>query len=485
MKTTSDSIFQLVKRLDAFEKRYIRQHLDGDGDSIYRKAFDQMDKMQAYDEEKLLQKIGNPKSFTTLKNQLKHSILEALVIAHRDKDTRSKILWSIDKARWLGEKGGEKEALKRLKKIREECEADFRWTYALQALQEEKWLSMGAGIERNEEIRRKELDLMRKQESDSAYYMLVRRIMDFRYRKERSRNEAQQAELDSIMDSEYLKDDTKASTPVSRYFYHTIFGIYYSILSDDAESLESYRAALQVYSDFPRMRANRPLDYFLRLNSFASKLSIHGLTAELRDIIQSIRMFAGSSEARGIKNVQAQAFIYCFTHEAQALGFERDWKKSLELVRSVEEEYEPHLEGVNDHHASVFLYRCMIVCFWSKDYDECLDWILALRQKPEESMPIGHIVAAILEILCHIFLDNLELAENLMRNRERSWNKKDQLYPAEKFLLSSFRKMVSKPKGEWSGYLKSLQPEIRSWRDDSKQAVLLQYFEFDEWAEGM
>ena len=119
----SEQLFTIIKSLTKAEKRNFRlyvQRLQSNEDVLYVRLFDLLDKSEEYDEENVLEKLGDiPKSkFVNLKRHLYTQILKSLRLIHENIES-IKVREQIDFAHILYSKGLYLQAFKLLDRVKE------------------------------------------------------------------------------------------------------------------------------------------------------------------------------------------------------------------------------------------------------------------------------------------------------------------------------------------------------------------------------
>ncbi|MEO5906631.1 MAG: hypothetical protein ABIQ11_07890, partial [Saprospiraceae bacterium] len=119
----SEQLFTIIKSLTKAEKRNFRlyvQRLQSNEDVLYVRLFDILDKLEDYDEEKVLEKLGDiPKSkFVNLKRHLYTQVLKSLRLIHENIES-IRVREQIDFAHILYSKGLYLQAFKLLDRVKE------------------------------------------------------------------------------------------------------------------------------------------------------------------------------------------------------------------------------------------------------------------------------------------------------------------------------------------------------------------------------
>ena len=140
---SNDELFQLIKSLDKTEKRLFKlyvKRISGTDDLKMITLFDALDKMEEYDEDKLLQKNKSLKKqqLSNMKTYLYRQILSCLRQVSDDDNVDMQLHEQMGYARILYNKGLYHQSLKVLDKLKQNARLHYHVTYQLQALIFEK-----------------------------------------------------------------------------------------------------------------------------------------------------------------------------------------------------------------------------------------------------------------------------------------------------------------------------------------------------------
>lgn len=147
-----DSLFNLIKVLTPAEKGYFKKYVQHNENkpTSYIRLFDAINAQEIYDEEKLKKKIGKDLSnFSAAKNYLYDSILNSLIVSHRQTDLYSQMTDSLVKADILAMRHLSDESIEYLDKAHVLADKNFEPSIHLQAFDR---LLMIATVQNNLEL---------------------------------------------------------------------------------------------------------------------------------------------------------------------------------------------------------------------------------------------------------------------------------------------------------------------------------------------
>lgn len=418
-----DSLRKLIKGLSASEKRYFRLYAQRSGDGanhlslfevlIKDPSLTDNDMRQRYDAEKWAANLP------VTKNHLKHQILDALVHFGRESGERNTTEHGIRKAVALHAHGCTADAVELLKKLEQRAADGLFWNTALQAVQLLKTMQYGDGIVVNRQLLEREQQYLNNMLNESVYYSLIRELLNIRLGSGSVRDDSERARLDALIQDQLMNDIERAVTPVSKYYFHTFWGICHSLLLDPESSEQSYLQSLQLLRSVPALAAGRAQDYFNRLNSYVSKLSAKGFTPEFTDWLNQLRDAPSTPIFKDLADVKKLTTVYAANHELQAYFHENNFSQGAKRADELWAEVTAAFEPVKEPFRLVFLYNGMVLHVMAGEYQASKRWIRAILEMPGEASMLTRQLASLLNIIVRYELGDLELVESLLRSQKR------------------------------------------------------------------
>lgn len=418
-----DSLRKLVKGLTASEKRYFRLYAQRGGDGAnHLSLFEVLAKDPQLADNDIRQRYGSEKWAANLpvtKNHLKHQILDALVHFGRESGERNSVEHGIRKAGKLHAHGCTDDAVELLKKLEHRAADGLFWNTALLAVQLLKTMQYGDGIVVNRQLLAREQQYLNNMLNESAYYALIRELLDIRLGSGSVRDEAERERLEQLMQHRLVNDMERAMTPVSKYYFHTFWGICHSLLLDPDSSEQSYLQSLQLLRSNQALAAGRVQDYFNRLNSYVSKLSAKGFTPEFTDWLNELRAAPSTPIFKDLANVKEFTTVYAANHELQAYFHEQRFNDGAKRADELWAEVRIAFAPVKEPFRLVFLYNGMVLHVMAGEYQRSTRWIRAIIEMPGEASMLTRQLALFLNIIVRYELRDFELVESLLRSQKR------------------------------------------------------------------
>lgn len=484
-RRTNDLLAELIKSLSSSEKRYFRLFAERHSShNNYLKLFDAIAQQEVYDETKLKQQLADEhwlKNLAVVKSQLKQLVLESLVQFNRTSDDRSKLDHETKKAIELGQKGFKKEASDALEKIQTKAEKSLYWMQALTAVQWQKKFLYTGSIDVNRKLAEDEQRLLGFMSNEGEYYQLIRELIHIRFKTEVVRESETRQQLNELKTNSLLANFEEAKTLLSQYFYHTFHGIYHSLINETENSEKAYYRALVLLRENPDFAASRAEDYFMRLNSYVSKLSAAGLTNEFRDWLAELRKAPENAVFKTLTNVGELTTVYAANHELQAYFHAKNYDAGSNRAEQLFAEVTAAFPKVRDQWQLVFLYNGMVLHFMDGRYRESLKWIRAIEETPGTESELIRELAAMLHIMVRYELEDTELLESLLRSTDRSLKKEGRFFKIEQAMIEHYRNLLKTPKIDQQELWETLKVKFVTFKNDPSEKAFFAYFDFVEW----
>jgi hypothetical protein len=418
-----DSLRKLIKGLSASEKRYFRLYAQRSGDGANHLAlFEVLVKDPSVTDNDVRQRHRSEKwalNLPVTKNHLKHQILDALVHFGRENGYRNTIEHGIRKATMLHDHDCTADAVELLNKLEKRAADGLFWSSALQAVQFLKAIQYGDGIDINRQLLAREQQYLNYMLNESAYYALIRELLNIRLGSGLVSSEAERTRLEELRQHALVTDMELAITPIAKYYFHTFWGICHSLLLDSDASEQSYLRSLELARDVPALAAGRIKDYFSRLNSYVSKLSAKGFTPVFNEWMKELRSAPTTPMFKDLMHVKELTTVYSATHELQAYFHEHSFGQGAKRADELWAEVTAAFEPVKEPFRLVFLYNGMVLHVMAGEYQTSKRWIRAILEMPGEASMLTRQLASLLNIMVRYELGDLELVESLLRSQKR------------------------------------------------------------------
>ncbi len=481
---SSNELHQLIQSLSMNEKRHFKllsQRHALKGGNSYIQLFDSILDQEEYNEGELkrnLDKAGRLR-FATEKNYLQGLIIDSLIHFHRSRQSVAvyQKLISID---ILYEKKMFKACLKQARKGKVETLKLEKLFPALSFIRWEAALLTVTGGE-------SEMDAVIQEERDAIAALDVQaEIMQysFRLRNLLSTAKVKQDELKSIisgMDNVMKKaEKDKSRTFLTIYYYHSALAMKAAFMGSHEDRKKSYRLIHKHLETHPWFIADIPHIYNNNMNNIVNACIFLDQYEEAMSWIEQQRGFMSKIN---LKNEAMMARIFLNTHENEIFIYSRqkDYKKGIPLVKSVEQGLRKFGEYYQGEQYDVIL-SLAILLYGGKDLRGAARWLnrIASVRTAVQLRPEILITAKLALLIVHY--ENKEENIGYLLKSSRKWLEKSGLFKSAgifvEFIEAMHDKLPAKEKKircirQWNAFRKA--------QEDPNEKLISKYFDFENW----
>jgi hypothetical protein len=472
----SDALFVLIKSLSKSEKRYFRlQPMAEDGQ--HRLLFDAMEKLNEYNEEKLLKLLkGSPitDAISIAKNRLYHTLLKSLAAFHHKATARAEVmrlLQSIevlymrelfeqaDKLVYSAQKIARKHELSALQlelnewkeRILESMNIPANERYEMLSSNYSEMKAVLSSIQNEKEI------AFMKWSWFAGYYTNGQP----RQTEEQSHNEDLLHEIDTI-------------TPISQEAQIKLLQLKGAVLLSarkPKESLSSITELLELLKTC-EVKGNENTSILRNALANAAVISAQLKNAEsaFEYLSQLEACFVGSENQWLLRSTALTVFLL---QKNNAAAYDYIAEHKEDLTRS---------ESEFDIRASHVLFQCAVVCFIQEEFKESERFIQRfLQSTPSNELLHLQCIAQVFNLIVQIELNNDRYIPYALRNVQRFLITRNKAFEGEKKILQFINETLKKRKSiqdkELWGWLESELLEVKM-----TDPLFFTYFDFHKWA---
>ena len=450
----SKNLFQLIKKLSPNEKGYFKKvskiH-STEGNNIYLRLFDILDKQTHYDKKKVDASFGNKKTIEqlpVLSNYLYHSLLDTLEEFHSGKTAESKLKKLIGNAEQLFIKGLYEQARSLINKVKIKAEQGENFLLILQIYAFEGRLAL---VEQDLENLKKHADLINdsqkmvheKYKNYSEYRQLVSHLFYLSKSSGRHlKSEHDQLELQKIMSNPLLADRSAALSVSALNNFLLIHSYYHDIKKDKSisESTKYNVERLKLMEDHIEYTSQSPHIYISALNNVllnageAYNLTLFKLYLDKIKNASAILKIKFTPEVEDLRN-----FTYIKYRIFQ--GFiSGDFQEALHFIKGKENSYYTlHIEKSKED-ALIYCQNLSLLFFGVGDLKKSLHWLNEFLQSGQEILRMDMwILANWTNIAIQIELENFEFSGSLVRSFIRFLSKKSKEFVFEQHFAKGLK----------------------------------------------
>ncbi len=483
----STGLFDLIHTLTKSEKRYFRLFSSlQEGKKNYDRLFDFLEKMDVYNEEKILEHFqGEPftKQLHSVKNYLYNLIMKSLRNYHSERSVDIRLANLMTDADLLNRRGLydlRDGTLRRARKLAEKYERNY---YLLEILKR----MVSYAVERRTKKMKEELELLCENIlnisiallKESELYILNYRFAVF-FRQQKSKKLKLEQLLLNYENNNILKYDVEKLSFDGKIFYYNVAKYVCRFSNNHQGTFANSRELINIWKDNPHQIIERPMLYKLYLGNLMNDANRIRRYDDFQEHLEEIRCLPSrdfSEEAETFQNYAFMELLYFLNTEKIYEGEERL----------------PHLvEGLEKYQAKInkarwisFCYNISILYLLLRNFDAALVWgNRILQDATNEHRRDLHRSMLLLQLIYHYELHNFNLLESLLTSVPKRLKRKGKLNHFERIILDTFLMVLqSSTKKEASQFLIDLKIDLQALKKSHKNNTFLGFDEFLAWLE--
>lgn len=488
MRKSSRDLFDLVKSLTPSEKRYFslyssRQHPGRS--NKYLQLFGILETMEDYDDAYLTQqgKSLGIRDIPGAKTYLYASILDALhryTLGHAVED---KVRVALNQISTLFHRGMYEQCFRLLAKARKLAEESDDFLSLLQILTWEIQIRNHTGsparrVEQTEEFYNVQLRTLTRLRNMYQFDRLNSRMAALEVSNGLVRDHEMLKMLDSLMDSELLRDEALALSPTARLNFLDTKMRYHRVRGELWHTHRYARRKIRLFEENPEFAAHNAYRFIWAYTHFVMECNkvyrfeeCEAALAKLWSLKNRFRRLALTVEEGAFF-----AEIWLRMNTTDAEGMRRVLVQTASWVDGAVGKIETVSE-LGIYYSMAFAYILL------EDFHKALLWTNRLINHPRLSL-MGDVAsfARIMNLIVHYELGNTELLEHHLRSTYRFMRSRKRLYKVEALLLKFIRKLPSlRDEQHLVREFAAARRALESVRHDPFERNALEYFEFLGW----
>lgn len=488
MKTPSTELHRLIHSLDKSEKAWFTTQAEKGSD--YQRLFDAILRQKIYDEKAIKEQFkGEPflNRLSAVKNYLYEFILQCLTNQHANDEIEATISTQIRFCELLLNKKQFEIALKRIRKIKEQCIAYSQFLPALQAIRVEKKIHS---------IRDAKGDYMMvmnlwdeiiaytaKYENQSNYYKLHDQHQHFRRTIIVPRTAAEIGHYKKMLQHPLLQTDNAANSSMSLLFYHAIKGECLTQLDDYRNALKHHQSAVQLCETI-----QMPIERYITLYS-ALLVNLGNTFLHLEEIDEALliveRITNLTKKHPQIASDVYKAIVFAnwATLELYVFYYSGRFEEGVSHLESaIEKLQQDYSQYLSTTAQLVINYYAAILYYGSNQPRKAIKKINLIINNDNEY--IGHDIvcfAYLLRLIIHIDRGNDDLVISVAKNTITYLEKRQRMFRTEKLFLEFCKKLIRGKPVSKHGLMKEMKEKFYRIRNAESEKSVLQFFDFSAW----
>lgn len=488
----TDELFQLIKSLDATEKRIFRQYANRNSNKENLNVvsfFDALDKMEEFDEEKLLKKnkAFKKQQLSNMKAHLYKQLLNSLRLKKDEDNIDIHLTDQMNFARILYNKGLYFQALKILDKLKQTAKAHHQVTYQLQALIFEKKieaLHITRSIENRAEQLSREVNTVNNSIALlSRFSNLALQLYSWYIKNGHARNEKDVMAVKVFFEShlpEYDKEQLGFYEKLYLFQAHSWYGF---ILQDFLLFYRYTQKWVDLFEQEPFMRITEAGQYIKAVHNL---LSAHFVLGNYEGYLETLRAFdsyAVSNDGSLNINTRMQVFIYLQIAKVNKHFLEGSFSEGLALIPEMEDKLTEYSLHIDRHRLLILYYKIACLYFGSGDNERAIDYLNKIINWKVDLRTDLQCYARLLHLIAHYELGNYDLIEYLIKSVYRFLAKMENLSVVEEEIFHFLRKSFALKKDKIIPAFKALKEKLEKHKRNTFETRSFLYLDIIGWLE--
>ncbi len=469
----SEQLFTIIKSLTKAEKRNFRlyvQRLQSNEDVLYVRLFDLLDKMDDYDEEVVLEKLGGIEKpqFVNIKRHLYTQVLKSLRLIFENIES-IKVREQIDFAHILYSKGLYLQAFKLLDRVKEMMpEEGGHDLLRLEIIEFQKFIEE-RHITRSRKKAGKVQSLLiesEKQESRVSNLVLLSnlkiKIHGWYIETGHVRDQKDHFTVNEYFESELRKVRTTGLSVTEEIYLQQSYMWFYYILLDFEKCHQHAEAWVQAFDQNPSLMREDPVLYMRGLSYQLT--SLYSMRDYPRYVIalEKFESFTISHEKYFDMTGQIISFLYLYTAKINRHFLEGSFDEGLALVPEINRLVKRYGRFIDIHRIMVFNYKTAWLYLGSGSPENSIEYL----NKILNLQSAGHLrtdiqcYARLMHLMAHFELGHYNLLEHLVEQVGRFFSKMRDLNEVQITLFNFFRNNLDVKKQELNHNLHNLRKEV-------------------------
>lgn len=491
-KRSTDILFQLIHSLEKAEKRHFKLFIKRNSANENLKIiqlFDAMDKMDDYDEARLLKKLPSVQKvqLSNLKAHLYKQVLASLRLLKSADSLDLQLNEQFDYAHILYKKGLFLQSLKILEKTKELAKANQKMTFLVQAIALEKRIESlhitRSMQDRAESLSAEALEVSTHIDTVTRLSNLAIQLYSWYIKHGHTRNQEDETAVQTFM-STHLPPDVWQLTGFYEKLYLFQSYTWYSFIRQDFLRYYKYTQKwVDLFEEQPLMKRVETGHFIKGLHNLLNALFDLRHYQKLDSVLTQLEAFSQTERVQQNDNFRVQSFLYVVQAKINIHFLKGTFRQGLALVPEIEERLKEDAVFIDPHRVMVLHYKIASMYFGSGDHDTCIDYLQKIINDDVGLRYDLQCYARLQHLLAHYELGNHELVEYLSRSVYRFMAKMKNLTQLEEEILRFLRRSFSNTPDKIREELQAFLQRIKKYERNPFQTRVFVYLDIVSWVE--
>ncbi len=488
----NDALFLLVKSLTKSEKRQFKLYagrLGGNLEKNFMALFNLLDKLDGFDEEKILAKTNIKKQqLSNSKAHLYRQILVSLKLNPIHQNVKMQIREQIDFATVLYNKGLHRQSLKILDKAKSIALDNEESNLAYEIVELEKVVE-SQYITRSMSSRADDLVSESKDLSERTLFLsklsnLSLQLYSILLKKGYVSNDQDHMEIRRFFESSLPEYNIRSLGFKERlYLYKAL--LWYSLITQDF--LKSYKYAqkwVDLFYDNPKMKRGNPVFYLKGVNYLLDSLFLNQHLTKFRSTLNDFEGELRNQSFTLNENTESLAFLYLYLNKINLYFLEGNFNKGIDLIPEVLQEIESYKLKIDEHHVMVFYYKFASLYFGASRYEECIMYLDKIIRNKKLIMREDLLCfSRILNLVAHYEAGLDQNLDALIKSTYKFLLKMNELHLVQQRIIAFLRNLSNIYPHELRQAFVQLHQELKPFENHPYEKRSFMYLDIISWLE--
>lgn len=381
-----DFLFVLIKSLSTSEKRQFKLYVNRLGinvDAKFLLLFNELDKMNEYQEDVIIQKkISTKQQLSNLKAHLYKQILVSLRMNPSHQNNRIQLREQLDFANILYQKGLHKQALKILDKAKQSALELDEKTIASEIIELEKVIE-SQFITRSIDGRADELIQQSTEINTQNQYATQLSNLSLKLYSEMLthgyvKNNEDRKKVLSVFDAQIKKIKLGQLNFSEKLWYYKAHVWKNQLLQDYKYTLKYAYHWVELFHQKPEMMYSHPVWYIKGYNYLLKILFLYGHITRLEESFNHFKKTVNAENFAQNDNLQSLIFLAYYNSLMNIHFLKGDFFAGTKLTPEVELKMEKFKDKIDEHHYLILYLKMASLFFGSKKYKDCITYAMKI-----------------------------------------------------------------------------------------------------------
>ncbi|MFT3919674.1 hypothetical protein [Cloacibacterium sp.] len=381
-----DFLFVLIKSLSTSEKRQFKLYVNRLGinvDAKFLLLFNELDKMNEYQEEIIIQKkISTKQQLSNLKAHLYKQILVSLRMNPIHQNNRIQLREQLDFANILYQKGLYKQALKILDKSKQSALELDEKTIASEIIELEKVIEsqfITRSIDgRADELIKESTEINIQNQYATQLSNLSLKLYSEMLTHGYVKNDEDRKKIMQIFEPQIKKIKLEKLNFTEKLWYYKAHVWKNQLLQDYKYTLKYAYNWVELFHQKPEMIISHPVWYIKGSTYLMKVLFLYGHIDKLEETFNHFLKTINSENFIQNDNLQSLIFLTHYNTLMNIHFVKGKFFTGTKLIPEVELKMEKFKDKIDEHHYLILYLKMAALLFGSKKYQECISYSMKI-----------------------------------------------------------------------------------------------------------